>query len=656
MFHLDNTSGVPDMPEPKEPMSNTPRWFGEGVQQGGISWPGADWFNIVQAELLNLLKAADIKPDKSSFDQLSRAIPVLGDAGLRANLQDAEGAYISGYNGSTVGGELDSLQFSKNVPGIYYGAFFENGTNALNLVMSHDGLTFGDPVRLTTTSGQLLRARDPSLVFYKGKWLMATTSNTVDTVDLTIYTSSDLINWTANDIKLNGSFAICSNTVAWDSGTVPASLLWAGELFIDPPSGALKLTISILLGVDDTTGGRYFGTYISELADLDTLSFTVPKRLHVIEHDGSTDKFSRIDAVVEYDASHARYIQVAKRENYGILDVFSAPSIDGQYTYLSSITSLQSTGAASGYLLKSSIEAPSIYQLKNGSTWVISFDPNDTFDGIKYVTTTDFISFSVPQRLRMPNFRHGSVKRGHGHLSPGALKALTDAKNGISGYSPIKERPVNFIRITADCSIIPQSDTVYWADASYSVSLVTPSVVGSLDYPRNFYFCVRSNSRLVRLRVTGAVSGGNWDIGWGVSNNRIIEFFYESLNNVYRSEAIGNPSYTSTRLKVDAGSTNINPSSIVWAPQHGRTYTIVDSDGTITINALPNMPVGTFFNVVIQSGIGKFAGLILKAANDVNHMGMPSDWIYYGGASGFDGVLIRIEKGSDLWFASTRPK
>ncbi|WP_454551585.1 hypothetical protein [Klebsiella oxytoca] len=86
MYHLDNTSGVPEMPEPKDQQSITPRWFGESQEQGGISWPGADWFNTVQAELLNLLAAAGLLPDKKSFDQLSKAIPVLGDAALRKDM------------------------------------------------------------------------------------------------------------------------------------------------------------------------------------------------------------------------------------------------------------------------------------------------------------------------------------------------------------------------------------------------------------------------------------------------------------------------------------------------------------------------------------------------------------------------------------------
>lgn len=96
MYHLDNTSGVPEMPEPKDQQSISPRWFGESQEQGGISWPGADWFNTVQAELLNLLSAAGISPDKRSYDQLSKAIPLLGDARLRKELNTISGELLVG--------------------------------------------------------------------------------------------------------------------------------------------------------------------------------------------------------------------------------------------------------------------------------------------------------------------------------------------------------------------------------------------------------------------------------------------------------------------------------------------------------------------------------------------------------------------------------
>ncbi|WP_217276914.1 phage tail protein [Photorhabdus heterorhabditis] len=74
MFGLDNPSGVSVMP-PITPASNpNPLWFTEGGAGLSVSYPGQEWFNIVQAELLSVLQAANVRPDKSKLDQLAVAI------------------------------------------------------------------------------------------------------------------------------------------------------------------------------------------------------------------------------------------------------------------------------------------------------------------------------------------------------------------------------------------------------------------------------------------------------------------------------------------------------------------------------------------------------------------------------------------------------
>lgn len=98
MYHLDNVSGVPEMPQPKEQQSISPRWFGESQEQGGISWPGADWFNIVQAELLSILEIAEEIPDKTKFNQIAASVKKLADNAVLlpqgGKVQDAIG-YIT---------------------------------------------------------------------------------------------------------------------------------------------------------------------------------------------------------------------------------------------------------------------------------------------------------------------------------------------------------------------------------------------------------------------------------------------------------------------------------------------------------------------------------------------------------------------------------
>ncbi|MGF3526606.1 hypothetical protein ACQX7J_17000 [Klebsiella pneumoniae] len=96
MYHLDNTSGVPEMPEPKDTQTISTRWFGESMSQGGISWPGADWFNIVQAELLGILAEAGIDPEKTKFRQLSQAIKLIGGYALSLELAANDGFKLMG--------------------------------------------------------------------------------------------------------------------------------------------------------------------------------------------------------------------------------------------------------------------------------------------------------------------------------------------------------------------------------------------------------------------------------------------------------------------------------------------------------------------------------------------------------------------------------
>ncbi len=74
MFHLDNNSGVSAMPPVGAVQSSAPRWYTEGGGGTPASYPGADWYNIVQAELLNLLSSYGITPNKSDFNQLQKAI------------------------------------------------------------------------------------------------------------------------------------------------------------------------------------------------------------------------------------------------------------------------------------------------------------------------------------------------------------------------------------------------------------------------------------------------------------------------------------------------------------------------------------------------------------------------------------------------------
>ncbi|MBM3072331.1 integrase [Lelliottia sp. RWM.1] len=77
MYFVDNNSAVPVMPAPGPVVSTTPTFFTEGG--GGVppTYPGPDWFNIIQSELLNFLIKAGIDPEKTDHTQLYAAMKKL---------------------------------------------------------------------------------------------------------------------------------------------------------------------------------------------------------------------------------------------------------------------------------------------------------------------------------------------------------------------------------------------------------------------------------------------------------------------------------------------------------------------------------------------------------------------------------------------------
>lgn len=77
MFPIDNASSVADMPPIHPQLFTQPRWFTEGGEGIEPTYPGSDWFNIIQAEMLNVLALAGIAPDKTKMDQFAQAIRMM---------------------------------------------------------------------------------------------------------------------------------------------------------------------------------------------------------------------------------------------------------------------------------------------------------------------------------------------------------------------------------------------------------------------------------------------------------------------------------------------------------------------------------------------------------------------------------------------------
>ncbi|KFB93437.1 tail fiber protein, partial [Trabulsiella guamensis ATCC 49490] len=77
MFYVDNPSGVPVMPPPSPVSSEADLFFTEGGNGIPPTYPGPDWFNTFQTELINVVRAAGLNLDKLNNAQLLTALGLL---------------------------------------------------------------------------------------------------------------------------------------------------------------------------------------------------------------------------------------------------------------------------------------------------------------------------------------------------------------------------------------------------------------------------------------------------------------------------------------------------------------------------------------------------------------------------------------------------
>ncbi|MCC2938148.1 hypothetical protein RQL30_12495 [Citrobacter freundii] len=135
MFHVDNNSAVPVMPAVKPVVSAVTSFFTEGGNGVPPTYPGPDWFNIIQSELLAILAAAGISPDKASNVQLLAAMRVLFlDASQNgADIQD-KAAFLQnlglGNLGSAAGRDVGNSQ-TFYIPDMSYFQLTGKGTDNL---------------------------------------------------------------------------------------------------------------------------------------------------------------------------------------------------------------------------------------------------------------------------------------------------------------------------------------------------------------------------------------------------------------------------------------------------------------------------------------------------------------------------------------------
>lgn len=127
MYWPDTNTGVDVEPTRKPVASAVRKFFTEGGAGQAPTVPGGDWFNQVTNELLNVVSAAGIEPNKTADDQLLQAIQYLNKARTFISVP-AMIASLSDSANIMLGDELSTgktrWRVSSNVAGIDIGNGF----------------------------------------------------------------------------------------------------------------------------------------------------------------------------------------------------------------------------------------------------------------------------------------------------------------------------------------------------------------------------------------------------------------------------------------------------------------------------------------------------------------------------------------------------
>lgn len=220
---------------------------------------------------------------ENTFDQL-----VINAGNSNAEIVDAR-VKSDGTSYSKLGdrlNEVDSqLEHIENNPNdIVLYSFFENNSTPTNtnFYISNDGINLNK-----INNNYVLDARDPSIVYENGYWLVACTS--YNPHDFRVYRSKDFVNWEKIDINCN----MCNET----------NKIWAPEWFKDD-NGDLYIIISKQYGESNDIDNKLissFRPYIIKCEDIENLRFGAPRQInledsnkidgHIIKHNGIYNLF-----------------------------------------------------------------------------------------------------------------------------------------------------------------------------------------------------------------------------------------------------------------------------------------------------------------------------------------------------------------------------
>lgn len=175
MYYVDNSTGVSVMPAMKPVYSTDPTWFTEGDSEHQPTYPGPDTYNMIIAEMMNVLAAAGIVPKKDSLTQLSESIQAIVSAGISGAVPD--GKYLETANNLSeiAAAGADAQAAGRQSLGLGNAAPLNVGTTAGTVAAGDDarfgtGLTWDDIYPVGSEFSSYTDSRNPADIIGVGTW------------------------------------------------------------------------------------------------------------------------------------------------------------------------------------------------------------------------------------------------------------------------------------------------------------------------------------------------------------------------------------------------------------------------------------------------------------------------------------------------------
>lgn len=359
----------------------------------------------------------------------------------------------------------------------FIGAFFRsNSDTSISLYGSNNGLDFRRANSPMITTDGAFTGRDPSIYIKDGTAYIAVTGYSAGSYDITIWKSTDLLNWTKHTATL-GTSAVVSTTTPAPGGSVPCERCWAPEWF--EYSGTLYVLVSLQYAANqiDIEGNSipFLRPFYSQCTSLENLTFAAPVQLSI-----GTASDNKIDPAMIMDGGTIRC--AIKNEYAKTIEIWQNSSLSGTWTINTTLT----MGGSS--LNQTAAEGPSI--VKIGSTFRIYFD-HFKYGKTGYIDTTNFSTYTAEKFINVVgNQRHGSV------ISLDALSANDQifAKQALAsivatGDEKYFDLDTNSNLGSGAITIFPAENTVYFVNASNAARLTIGATTAN-----QFYVCLLTDS------------------------------------------------------------------------------------------------------------------------------------------------------------------